>query len=108
MLLFLLEKNMYSQPTVLGNSHAFRKQKALMEIKHKRTRMLTLIGYLLMPIFICTTSNHIYNLSNYYLNITSLLKYELISRDGECNIFVNGLNEEMKVCPEGIEKESSL
>jgi hypothetical protein len=43
-----------------------------------------------------------------YTKVFDLHIYQIVEREGECNIFVNGFNEQIKVCPDYLkEKEDA-
>ena len=38
-----------------------------------------------------------------YNKLFSLHIYQMVEREGECNLFINGFQEQMKICPNDIE-----
>lgn len=61
------------------------------------------IFLLLVSVTINTVNNNI----DLFNRITSLNVYQMIERDGDCNVFVNGFQEEMRICPDDLEVKTN-
>lgn len=71
-----------------------------MEIrKRKKIKVAAAVNVLFISLFSLLISK-IHEMNGKYFSLDDLLKYELVERDGECNVFINGFNEKMKLCPE--------
>ena len=98
-----------SEQLILGNSYTFRKQRALKNKKANRDALIVATLALLTVIMATTLADTISHLNGQYYTLKGLLTYKLIDRVDGCNVFVNGINEEKKICPDDLkEKDNAL
>lgn len=52
--------------------------------------------------FLLLLSNKVFAAIEPYTNVFGLETYRMVERVGECNVFANGYQEELKICPEDL------